>query len=113
MTAADNLPTAENVADKKKKTSNKRIKTSAPFNSKPWEHFDHVIMNLPASAIQFIGNFSPASSILCTHPLLLFTLFVEHLLLCQYSTFKWNWSFKSIHLMILHPHIGVLTPFST
>ena len=25
-------------------------------NAKPWEHIDHVIMNLPASALQFLGK---------------------------------------------------------
>lgn len=24
---------------------------------KPWEHFDHVVMNLPASALEFLGMF--------------------------------------------------------
>ncbi len=23
---------------------------------KAWEHFDHVVMNLPASALEFLGN---------------------------------------------------------
>lgn len=22
---------------------------------KPWEHFDHIVMNLPASALEFLG----------------------------------------------------------
>lgn len=24
---------------------------------KPWERFDHVVMNLPASALEFLGTF--------------------------------------------------------
>lgn len=24
---------------------------------KPWEHFDHIVMNLPASALEFLGTF--------------------------------------------------------
>lgn len=24
---------------------------------KPWEHFDHIVMNLPASALEFLGMF--------------------------------------------------------
>lgn len=39
-----------------KKTNNKRVKGSGPPPVKPWEHIDHVIMNLPASALQFLGN---------------------------------------------------------
>lgn len=36
--------------------ANKRIRgVKSPF-SNAWEHVDHVIMNLPASALQFLGN---------------------------------------------------------
>lgn len=45
------------VAVKVKGSTNKRMKTSVPFNTKPWEHVDHVIMNLPASALQFLDAF--------------------------------------------------------
>jgi tRNA G37 N-methylase Trm5 len=38
------------------KQRNKRVKGSGPPPTKPWEHFDHVLMNLPASALQFLGN---------------------------------------------------------
>ncbi|CAL1414472.1 unnamed protein product [Linum trigynum] len=36
---------------------NKRIKLSELPNPNTWEHVDHVIMNLPASAIQFLDAF--------------------------------------------------------
>ncbi|KAA8523084.1 hypothetical protein F0562_009507 [Nyssa sinensis] len=37
--------------------TNKRMRGSESFNTKPWEHVDHVIMNLPASALQFLDAF--------------------------------------------------------
>lgn len=43
------------VIARTKQGSNKRIKGSESFTNKPWEHVDHVIMNLPASALQFLG----------------------------------------------------------
>ncbi|XP_057769995.1 tRNA (guanine(37)-N1)-methyltransferase 2 isoform X4 [Salvia miltiorrhiza] len=45
------------VPERKKRGLNKRVIGSQPFNAKPWEHIDHVIMNLPASAIQFLDAF--------------------------------------------------------
>ncbi|KAK3041636.1 hypothetical protein RJ639_001446 [Escallonia herrerae] len=36
--------------------TNKRMRGSAVFNTQPWEHVDHVIMNLPASALKFLGK---------------------------------------------------------
>ncbi|CAA0828058.1 tRNA (guanine(37)-N1)-methyltransferase 1 [Striga hermonthica] len=45
------------VPEKKKRWSNKHIRESEAFNAKPWEHIDHVIMNLPASALQFLDAF--------------------------------------------------------
>ena len=41
---------------RKKDHKNKRTRGESSSNSKPWEHVDHVIMNLPASAIQFLGT---------------------------------------------------------
>ncbi|XP_057499996.1 tRNA (guanine(37)-N1)-methyltransferase 2 isoform X1 [Actinidia eriantha] len=43
-------------ADRLQRGTNKRMRSSA-FNTKPWEHVDHVIMNLPASALQFLDAF--------------------------------------------------------
>lgn len=45
------------VPERKKRSLNKRIGASEPFVAKPWEHIDHVIMNLPASALEFLGTF--------------------------------------------------------
>uniref|UniRef100_A0A0D3DTJ8 tRNA (guanine(37)-N1)-methyltransferase n=1 Tax=Brassica oleracea var. oleracea TaxID=109376 RepID=A0A0D3DTJ8_BRAOL len=36
----------------------KRLKQTVLPIAKPWEHIDHVIMNLPASALQFLDAFS-------------------------------------------------------
>ncbi|RZC55294.1 hypothetical protein C5167_014152 [Papaver somniferum] len=36
---------------------NKRLRSSILCNTKTWEHVDHVIMNLPASALQFLDAF--------------------------------------------------------
>ncbi|KAJ8750414.1 hypothetical protein K2173_015553 [Erythroxylum novogranatense] len=41
----------------KKGNANKRMKSSELSNAKPWEHVDHFIMNLPASALQFLDAF--------------------------------------------------------
>ena len=43
-------------ASQTKKRNNKKVKSSGPLPARPWEHIDHVIMNLPASALQFLGN---------------------------------------------------------
>ncbi|KAL6509664.1 hypothetical protein OROGR_022974 [Orobanche gracilis] len=43
--------------EKKKRGLNKCSRESQPFIAKPWEHIDHFIMNLPASAIQFLDAF--------------------------------------------------------
>jgi tRNA (guanine37-N1)-methyltransferase len=51
---ADGTGTA--VAGRRKGSANKRMRGSEISNAKTWEHVDHVIMNLPASALQFLGN---------------------------------------------------------
>ncbi|XP_073122801.1 tRNA (guanine(37)-N(1))-methyltransferase 2 isoform X4 [Henckelia pumila] len=45
------------VPDKKKRGLNKCTGGSQIFNSKAWEHTDHIIMNLPASALEFLDAF--------------------------------------------------------
>ncbi|GAB2215996.1 hypothetical protein Droror1_Dr00023762 [Drosera rotundifolia] len=37
--------------------SSKKMRRSESFKIKPWEHVDHVIMNLPASALHFLVSF--------------------------------------------------------
>ncbi|XP_047946212.1 tRNA (guanine(37)-N1)-methyltransferase 2 isoform X2 [Salvia hispanica] len=44
------------VPERKKRNLNKHVTGSRPFSAKPWEHIDHVIMNLPASAIHFLDS---------------------------------------------------------
>ncbi|XP_020882510.1 tRNA (guanine(37)-N1)-methyltransferase 1 isoform X2 [Arabidopsis lyrata subsp. lyrata] len=38
--------------------ANKRLRQTLLPIAKPWEHIDHVIMNLPASSLQFLDSFS-------------------------------------------------------
>ncbi|XP_060201711.1 tRNA (guanine(37)-N1)-methyltransferase 2-like, partial [Lycium barbarum] len=45
------------VAGRKKRGPNKRVKGSESLNTKPSEHVDDVIMNLPASALEFLDAF--------------------------------------------------------
>ncbi|XAR53297.1 tRNA (guanine(37)-N(1))-methyltransferase [Bertholletia excelsa] len=40
-----------------KRGTNKRMRSSDLFTTKPWEHIDHIIMNLPASALHFLDAF--------------------------------------------------------
>lgn len=40
----------------KKESANKKRRGFDISVAKTWEHFDHVIMNLPASAVQFLGT---------------------------------------------------------
>ncbi|KAL7153608.1 hypothetical protein ABFS83_04G180800 [Erythranthe nasuta] len=42
------------MPERKKRVLNKHVGGSQPFVAKPWEHIDHVIMNLPASALEFL-----------------------------------------------------------
>ncbi|OEL20436.1 tRNA (guanine(37)-N1)-methyltransferase [Dichanthelium oligosanthes] len=44
-------------ASQTKKRNNKRVRGSGAPPAKPWEHIDHVLMNLPASALQFLDCF--------------------------------------------------------
>jgi hypothetical protein len=48
--------TGTSVAGRRKGSTNKRMRGSEISNAKTWEHVDHVIMNLPASALQFLGK---------------------------------------------------------
>lgn len=48
--------TGTSGAGRRKGSINKRMRGSVMSNAKPWEHIDHVIMNLPASALQFLGK---------------------------------------------------------
>lgn len=41
--------------DGKKGSTNKRMRGSEISDTKTWEHIDHIIMNLPASGVQFLG----------------------------------------------------------
>uniref|UniRef100_A0A2N9GTR4 tRNA (guanine(37)-N1)-methyltransferase n=1 Tax=Fagus sylvatica TaxID=28930 RepID=A0A2N9GTR4_FAGSY len=49
--------TGTSVAGQRKGSTNKRMRGSEISNAKTWEHVDHVIMNLPASALQFLDAF--------------------------------------------------------
>ncbi|KAL7239827.1 hypothetical protein ACSBR2_005657 [Camellia fascicularis] len=44
-------------ADRLRRGTNKRMRGSDSFNTKTWEHLNHIIMNLPASALQFLDAF--------------------------------------------------------
>ncbi|PON73356.1 SAM-dependent methyltransferase TRM5/TYW2-type [Parasponia andersonii] len=49
--------TNPSLAGRKKGSKNKRMRSSEAAGVKTWEHVDHVIMNLPASALQFLDTF--------------------------------------------------------
>jgi tRNA (guanine37-N1)-methyltransferase len=52
------------TSGRRKGGTNKRMRSSDISNAKTWEHVDHVIMNLPASALQFLGKMPlPQSSL--------------------------------------------------
>ena len=44
------------VAGRRKGSKTKRMRGPEISDVKTWEHVDHVIMNLPASALQFLGT---------------------------------------------------------
>ncbi|XP_043808064.1 tRNA (guanine(37)-N1)-methyltransferase 2 isoform X4 [Manihot esculenta] len=52
----NNHGAAISFTSRRKRSANERIRASELPNTKPWEHVDHVIMNLPASALQFLGG---------------------------------------------------------
>ncbi|XP_062090709.1 tRNA (guanine(37)-N1)-methyltransferase 2 isoform X5 [Humulus lupulus] len=49
--------TNPSLAGRGKGSKNKRLRGSKVVGVKTWEHVDHVIMNLPASALQFLDAF--------------------------------------------------------
>lgn len=44
------------VAGRRNGNANKRMKGSNISHARTWEHVDHVVMNLPASALHFLGT---------------------------------------------------------
>eukprot|EP00262_Sarcandra_glabra_P006605 TRINITY_DN1895_c0_g1_i1.p1 TRINITY_DN1895_c0_g1~~TRINITY_DN1895_c0_g1_i1.p1 ORF type:complete len:420 (+),score=80.62 TRINITY_DN1895_c0_g1_i1:403-1662(+) len=44
------------ATSRRKGSANKRMRNFKLPNAKTWEHVDHVVMNLPASALQFLGR---------------------------------------------------------
>ena len=64
----------EEDANQTKKRNNKKVKSSGPLPVKPWEHIDHVVMNLPASALQFLGNVLNSPKLLSYIPVMISSL---------------------------------------
>lgn len=53
----DNRTSETGVSGSRKRGTSKRMRGFEPPALKPWEHVDHVIMNLPVSALQFLDAF--------------------------------------------------------
>lgn len=51
--------TKKSGVNKGRKTKVSGFVTMNISDVKPWEHFDHIVMNLPASAIEFLGMSHP------------------------------------------------------
>lgn len=53
----ENLDGDTDTTNRRKRSKNKRTRDSKTSNIKTWEHVDHIVMNLPASALHFLDTF--------------------------------------------------------